>query len=117
MTRLETPQGPRAASHCPSPSEPTAQHHVIGLDHQSETLALWEALCLCRSLLSHQISPVLRQGLHQTALRLTYVLLRRPVPQCPRDQLLALHRSHQQALASSLCRLQDRLHALSRETL
>ena len=108
----------RSDGHSLSPSQSShsspRRTDVLFLDEHLTLLAIRESCDLLSLILSHSAS---HSSLHRLAaqcrVRLIYCLLRAPVPDLERDQLLALHRHDQDLLARTL----DSHSALTSSTL
>jgi len=103
-----------------SPTSDSSQHRteVLYLDERLNLLAIQESSNLLSLILSNlrlqsQTSD-LHDLCHAAQLRLTYVLLRAPVPDLERHEYLALHRHSQTCLAQALQRLPETIARLSK---
>lgn len=100
----------------PSPdlAEP-GRVQVLDLDQNLKVLAIRESVTLLDAILSRlPIHSELHSISRRARLRLTYVLLREPIPPLERVQLIALQRHDQAMLAQSLDRLPSTLSTLHR---
>ena len=98
-----SPSDGHSQSQSPAPHSSPRRSDVLFLDDNLTLLAIRESCDLLSLILSHSAN---HSSLHRIAaqcrVRLIYCLLRAPVPDLERDQLLALHRHDQALLAQTL---------------
>jgi len=97
-----------------APSDSHRQSEILFLDDALIRMSILDAQNLVDEMLSTlSYSPSIRQGLHQIGVRLTYALLRAPLLDPEREQILALHRHHAHHLAQRLTHMHRDLQILS----
>lgn len=103
-----SPPGGHSPSSSPTPHSSPRRSAVLFLDDNLSLLAIRECVDLLSLILSRSatLSPLHRVAA-QCRVRLTYVLLRAPVPDLDRQQYLELQRHDQEHLAQTLERHSD----------